>query len=57
MTNTERNSVFVVDYMSGSSVVHECMTMSDYMYLLKKQNMGFVKIMHRTDHGRQTKTH
>ena len=57
MKNKTRESIFVVDYMSGSTRIHEFMTQSKYMHLLQVQKQGFVKIMHHTDLGIQTRAH
>jgi hypothetical protein len=57
MKNKKAESSFVVDYMSGSSMIHEFMTQSKYMHLLQVQKEGFVKIMHHTDLGIQARAH
>lgn len=51
MKNNMRESVFVVDYMSGSAMIHEYMTQSKYRHLLKAQKKGLIKIMRYTDLG------
>ena len=44
MMNVNRESMCVVDYMSGSSMIHEFMSENDYADLLKLQKHGMVKI-------------
>ncbi|MBR4164160.1 MAG: hypothetical protein IKR11_11610 [Solobacterium sp.] len=51
MRNVDSESIFVVDYESGSSVIHEFMSSSDYLNLLENERMGYVKIMHHENLG------
>lgn len=45
MNFEKRESMCVVDYMSGSSEIHEFMTEGKYSELLKQQKRGMVQII------------
>jgi hypothetical protein len=51
MRNNDLESIFVVDYESGSSVIHEFMSSSDYRNLLKNEQQGNIRIMSHTNLG------
>ena len=53
MKNTEYESIFVVDYDTGFSVVHEYMTSSDFNLLQQMETSGYVRIMNHVDLGIQ----
>lgn len=48
-------SMFVVDYMSGESFIHEFMSEKDFLELKKDEARGIVKIVDHTDLGIRAK--
>ncbi len=51
MRSINGNTIFMVDYETDTSVVHEYMTESDYTALLKSERDGLIKIMNHRNIG------
>ena len=50
--NSKTNlSMFLVDYVSGSSLIHEYMSEKDFLELKKDEARGIVRIVEHTDLG------
>lgn len=47
--------MFLVDYVSGSSFIHEYMSEKDFLELEKDEARGIVKIVDHTDLGIRAK--